>query len=109
MDKASITESVDSGSIPGRVKPKTIKIGIGAATKGSQGGGALPNNNFATPQTAQHASQTPLTLAAYFQDGGFFFGDQQRTRRKLDRVNAMTFFFRDQQKTRRKLSPFFFW
>ena len=28
VDKASATETVDSGSIPGRVKPKTIKIGI---------------------------------------------------------------------------------
>ena len=28
VDRASATETVDSGSIPGRVKPKTIKIGI---------------------------------------------------------------------------------
>ena len=28
MDRASATEGVDSGSIPGRVKPETIKIGI---------------------------------------------------------------------------------
>ena len=28
MDWASVTEAVDKGSIPGRVKPKTIKIGI---------------------------------------------------------------------------------
>ena len=28
MDRASATEVVDSGSIPGRVKPKTIKFGI---------------------------------------------------------------------------------
>ena len=28
MDRASATETVDSGSIPGRVKQKTIKIGI---------------------------------------------------------------------------------
>ena len=28
MDKASATETVDLGSIPHRVKPKTIKIGI---------------------------------------------------------------------------------
>ena len=28
VDKASATEVVDTGSIPGRVKPKTIKIGI---------------------------------------------------------------------------------
>ena len=28
VDRASTTEVVDSGSIPGRVKPKTIKIGI---------------------------------------------------------------------------------
>ena len=28
VDRASVTETVDSGSIPGRVKPKTIKIGI---------------------------------------------------------------------------------
>ena len=28
VDRASATESVDSGSIPGRVKPKTTKIGI---------------------------------------------------------------------------------
>ena len=28
VDRASATEAVDSGSIPGRVKPKTIKIGI---------------------------------------------------------------------------------
>ena len=28
VDKASATEAVDTGSIPGRVKPKTIKIGI---------------------------------------------------------------------------------
>ena len=28
VDRASGTETVDSGSIPGRVKPKTIKIGI---------------------------------------------------------------------------------
>ena len=27
-DRASATEGVDSGSIPGRVKPKTIKSGI---------------------------------------------------------------------------------
>ena len=26
--RASTTEAVDTGSIPGRVKPKTIKIGI---------------------------------------------------------------------------------
>ena len=26
VDRASATEAVDSGSIPGRVKPKTIKI-----------------------------------------------------------------------------------
>ena len=28
VDRASATEVVDTGSIPGRVKPKTIKIGI---------------------------------------------------------------------------------
>ena len=28
VDRASATETVDSGSILGRVKPKTIKIGI---------------------------------------------------------------------------------
>ena len=28
VDRASATEAVDSGSIPSRVKPKTIKIGI---------------------------------------------------------------------------------
>ena len=28
MDRAFATEAVDAGSIPGRVKPKTIKIGI---------------------------------------------------------------------------------
>ena len=28
VDRASATETVDSGSIPSRVKPKTIKIGI---------------------------------------------------------------------------------
>ena len=28
VDRVSGTETVDSGSIPGRVKPKTIKIGI---------------------------------------------------------------------------------
>ena len=28
VDRASATKAVDSGSIPGRVKPKTIKIGI---------------------------------------------------------------------------------
>ena len=28
VDRASATEAVDSGSIPGRVKPKTTKIGI---------------------------------------------------------------------------------
>ena len=28
VDRASATETVDSGSIPGRMKPKTIKIGI---------------------------------------------------------------------------------
>ena len=28
VDRASATEAVDLGSIPGRVKPKTIKIGI---------------------------------------------------------------------------------
>ena len=27
VDRASATEAVDTGSIPGRVKPKTIKIG----------------------------------------------------------------------------------
>ena len=27
VDKASVTETVNLGSIPGRVKPKTIKIG----------------------------------------------------------------------------------
>ena len=28
MDAASATEAVESGSIPDRVKPKTIKIGV---------------------------------------------------------------------------------
>ena len=28
MDRASATEAVDSGSIPGRVKPNTMKIDI---------------------------------------------------------------------------------
>ena len=28
VDRASATETIDSGSIPGRVKPKTIKIVI---------------------------------------------------------------------------------
>ena len=28
VDRASATEAVDSGSIPGRVKPKTKKIAI---------------------------------------------------------------------------------
>ena len=28
VDKASAIEAVDSGAIPGRVKPKTRKIGI---------------------------------------------------------------------------------
>ena len=27
VDKASATEAVDTGSTPGRVKPKTIKMG----------------------------------------------------------------------------------
>ena len=31
MDRASATEAVDSGSIPGRVIPKTIKIGFTAS------------------------------------------------------------------------------
>ena len=29
VDRASATEAVESGSIPGWVKPKTIKIGTG--------------------------------------------------------------------------------
>ena len=33
VDRASATEAVDSGSIPGRVKPKTIKIGIHIVVK----------------------------------------------------------------------------
>ena len=28
VDRAFATEAVDTGTIPGRVKPKTIKIGI---------------------------------------------------------------------------------
>ena len=28
VNRASATETVDSGSIPSRVKPKTIKIGV---------------------------------------------------------------------------------
>ena len=28
VDRASATETVDSGSIPSRIKPKTMKIGI---------------------------------------------------------------------------------
>ena len=28
VDRASAVKAVDTGSIPGRVKPKTIKIGI---------------------------------------------------------------------------------
>ena len=28
VDRASAIEAVDTGSIPGRVKPKTMKIGI---------------------------------------------------------------------------------
>ena len=28
VDRASATEAVDTGSISGRVKPKTIKIGV---------------------------------------------------------------------------------
>ena len=28
VDRASATEAVDTGLIPGRVKPKTIKIGV---------------------------------------------------------------------------------
>ena len=32
VDRASATDAVDSGSIPGRVKPKTIKIGIHSFT-----------------------------------------------------------------------------
>ena len=41
VERASVTEAVDSGSIPGRVKPKTINIGIhnfpawGSAIKGT--------------------------------------------------------------------------
>ena len=35
----------------------------------------------------------PLPLR-HFQDGGFFIGDQQRIRRTLDQVAAMTFFLR---------------
>ena len=31
MDRASATEAVDSGSIPGRVQPKTIKLGFTAS------------------------------------------------------------------------------
>ena len=31
-DRASATDAVDLGSIPGRVKPKTIKIGIHSFT-----------------------------------------------------------------------------
>ena len=53
---------------------------------------APPQTKISAPQTAQHAPQTPLSLR-HFQDDGFFIGDQQRTRRKLDRVGAMTFFF----------------
>ena len=47
MDRASATEVVDLGSIPGRVKPKIIKIGIHSfpawrsAIKGAVRGGQM--------------------------------------------------------------------
>ena len=34
MDRASVTETVDTGSILGRVKPKTIKTGIHSYSAG---------------------------------------------------------------------------
>ena len=56
----------------------------GAETKGGQGA-ALPKLLSMFPKTL-------LTLAAFSRWWLFFIGDLQRTRRKLDRVGAMTFF-----------------
>ena len=51
MDRASTTEAVDSGSIPGRVKPKTIKIGSYS----------FPAWRLATKETVQSLQRTRYT------------------------------------------------
>ena len=71
-----------------RITPATIVSR--AATKGGARKlrrGGPENKNFAlTPKLLSMPPQTPRMVA-------FFVGDQQRTRRNLDRVGAMTFFF----------------
>ena len=85
-----------------------------AATKGGRGGGAPPNKNFAPLNSSACPPKLPLPLR-HFEDRGFFywistenleknrpswrddlfffFGDQQKMRRKCDQFGAMTFFF----------------
>ena len=59
---------------------------------GAKGGGAPLNKNFA-PQTTQQAHpNSPFPCSSFKMVEFFFFGNQQRTQRKVDQIGAMTFF-----------------
>ena len=57
---------------------------------GAKGGGAPLNK---TPPNCPAYPPKLLLPLQQFQDGGFFFGNQPRPRRKVDHIGAMTFFF----------------
>ena len=64
-----------------------------ATTRGAKGDGAPLNKNFAPHPNCPACPPKLLFSLRQFQDGGYFFGNQERTRRKADQIGAMTFLF----------------
>ena len=62
-----------------------------ATTRGTKGGGTPLNKNFAPIKLPSMPAQTSLSLAAVSR-WWLFFENQQRTRRKVDQIHAITFF-----------------
>ena len=65
---------------------------------GAKGGSAPLNKNFAPPP------KLPFPCGS-FRMVAFFFGNQQRTRRKVDRIGAMTIFFLRSTENSEKTRP----
>ena len=61
-----------------------------AATRGGSKRGQLPLNKSFAPLKFPACPPFPLRP---LQESNFFFGDQQKTRRKVHQFGAMTFFF----------------
>ena len=69
-----------------------LNLQPGPQLQGAKGGGALLNKNLPPTKLPSMPTQTSLSLAAVSR-WWLFCGNQQRTRRKVDQIGAMTFVF----------------